>query len=557
MVSSIGRNADSYICGALFVYALLLSSTLALVGAPVLIDDGFYYLQIARNLASGLGSTFDGLNQTNGYHPLWVLALIPVFWVLPESPESALHVSLALQVLLNSATTVFLFRMARLALGHVAAATVALLWVLISTRLSVAGLELSLSALSIVSASWCYVRWFRLNLSPPVYRHYLWMGLLVSISFLARLDNVFLVLIIGSILGIDELRRGLTKSGCVRLLSFALPVLLFCGGYLVLNVWHFGGIMPVSGAVKEAWSRQLLLLDPLYATPNSWGFLAAKTVNFFWPLHRLSYPLAWFVLLGCFGSLILWLVSRIPKADASSPQISVRFFLRIWGFLFAAGILQYSYYACVFHGGATYSCEWYYVMQPISGALIVGFFVEGSLRWIKMQRPVQWLQSPPNGWATTLAILLISFIAGLGIKQVVEESRSIRNQGLIQGAGIAWIRENTEPGAIIGSWNAGALGYFSGRQVVNLDGLVNSREFYLAQREDLCRYWDRIGVDYIADVLDLESGPAAVLPLKYTFADCVDRLVLVARMDNPGQPWSFQIFRFLKSSRRTSIGVVP
>src|SRR6185503_1390172 len=115
----------------------------------------------------------------------------------PGNPESALHIALAIQVLLNSATTVFLFRMARLALGHVAAATVALLWVLISTRLSVAGLELSLSALSIVSASWCYVRWFRLNLSPPVYRHYLWMGLLVSISFLARLDNVFLVLIIG------------------------------------------------------------------------------------------------------------------------------------------------------------------------------------------------------------------------------------------------------------------------------------------------------------------------------------------------------------------------
>ena len=552
VASSIARNADSWISGVLFAYALLLLSKLALVGAPVLVDDGFYYLQIARNLASGLGSTFDGINQTNGYHPLWVLALVPVYWVFPENPERALHVSLLIQVLLNSATTVFVFRMARLALGYIAAATVALLWVLISARLSVAGMELSLSALTIVVASWCYVRWFRISLSPPVYRHYLWMGLLVSISFLARLDNVFLVLIIGSTLGIDELRRGLTERGRVQLLLFALPVLILCGGYLALNVWYFGGIMPVSGAVKAAWSRQLLLLDPLYAAQSFWTFLAAKSINFFWPLRRLSYPLAWFVLLGCFGSLILWLVSRIQKVEASAPQLSIRLFLRIWGFLFAAGILQYSYYAFAFHGGATYGCEWYYVIQPISGALIVGLFAEWSLRWIRMQTrvgSVQWLQSHVNGLATTLAILLLSLIVGLGIKQVVVESRSIRNQGLVQGAGIAWIRENTEPGAIIGSWNAGALGYLSGRQVVNLDGLVNSREFYLAQREDLCRYWDRIGVDYIADVMDLENGPAAVVPLKYTFEGCIDRLVLIASMANPGQPWRFQVFRFVKLSR--------
>jgi hypothetical protein len=33
-------------------------------------DDGFYYFQVARNLSSGHGFTFDGINPTNGFLPL-------------------------------------------------------------------------------------------------------------------------------------------------------------------------------------------------------------------------------------------------------------------------------------------------------------------------------------------------------------------------------------------------------------------------------------------------------------------------------------------------------
>mgnify|MGYP001100851924 CR=1 FL=1 len=45
----------------------------------VVADDAFYYFAIARNVAAGLGPTFDGLAATNGFHPLWLLLLTPVF----------------------------------------------------------------------------------------------------------------------------------------------------------------------------------------------------------------------------------------------------------------------------------------------------------------------------------------------------------------------------------------------------------------------------------------------------------------------------------------------
>jgi len=54
-------------------------------------DDAFFYLKTAANFATGLGSTFDGINPTNGYHPLWFLLLAGVYFFLnafhPVSPE--------------------------------------------------------------------------------------------------------------------------------------------------------------------------------------------------------------------------------------------------------------------------------------------------------------------------------------------------------------------------------------------------------------------------------------------------------------------------------------
>lgn len=46
---------------------------------PLLVDDGYYYLQIACNVAQGKGFTFDGLIYTNGFHPLWEFHLVVLF----------------------------------------------------------------------------------------------------------------------------------------------------------------------------------------------------------------------------------------------------------------------------------------------------------------------------------------------------------------------------------------------------------------------------------------------------------------------------------------------
>src|SRR3954447_11568710 len=68
-------------------------------------DDAFYYFGIARNVAHGHGSTFDGIDPTNGYHPLWMLMAVPVYAAGLDG-TTAVRVLLALQVLLYGAALV-------------------------------------------------------------------------------------------------------------------------------------------------------------------------------------------------------------------------------------------------------------------------------------------------------------------------------------------------------------------------------------------------------------------------------------------------------------------
>ncbi|MGD1049225.1 MAG: hypothetical protein ABR899_10805, partial [Candidatus Krumholzibacteriaceae bacterium] len=63
-------------------------------------DDAAYYFKIAGNAAGGRGLTFDGINRTNGFQPLWLYLLTAVFAVRHAAPETMFRIVLLLQVVL-------------------------------------------------------------------------------------------------------------------------------------------------------------------------------------------------------------------------------------------------------------------------------------------------------------------------------------------------------------------------------------------------------------------------------------------------------------------------
>jgi len=56
-------------------------------------DDAFYYFQTARHIVAGNGSTFDGTYPANGYHPVWMILVLPIA-VFASDPLSLVRVAL-------------------------------------------------------------------------------------------------------------------------------------------------------------------------------------------------------------------------------------------------------------------------------------------------------------------------------------------------------------------------------------------------------------------------------------------------------------------------------
>jgi hypothetical protein len=162
-------------------------------------DDAFFYYQVARNVVEGHGFTFDGINLTNGYHPLWMLICIAVFWL------SRFHLLLPLRVLIlvsglfNALTGIVLFRLLRRHLHPYAAVLGALVWMLLPTifdTYTAKGLETPLSVFFIVLLVYKAIPMLEPHTEQKL-RGFIILGVLSAITILARLDNLFLVGLIG------------------------------------------------------------------------------------------------------------------------------------------------------------------------------------------------------------------------------------------------------------------------------------------------------------------------------------------------------------------------
>src|SRR3954470_20874906 len=128
------------------------------------VDDTFYYFETALNVSRGLGSTFDGLNPTNGYHPLWLALLSAVFSLFRDDLVFLTRVAFTIQVIMVWAGGMVLARV-RAAGGRwvLAPLTLALLNPF-TAKVVLCGQE---TALQFLMSSVALVYWWNLRTSPP------------------------------------------------------------------------------------------------------------------------------------------------------------------------------------------------------------------------------------------------------------------------------------------------------------------------------------------------------------------------------------------------------
>lgn len=447
------------------------------------IDDAFYYLEIANNLRAGCGSSFDCLNATNGYHPLWLLLLVPLTAALPAPGDAQTWLALAASIGLFLAACTVITSTARRLMPEARLAPY-LPAILLATNpsqffVAINGLETPVAFLAITLLMDAASR----ALAPsPTEGRDLHGSRLVStapalalaaagaLAFLARLDYAIVAaLALGTLLLADTVRlRRPSPRAVLTGAAFAAVVL----GYLALNMALFDTATPVSGAIKRASPLDGFDIGYLYGPAGAISAL-------FWPLRCLTWP----------GNPLLLALGVIPTVVAvlrarKSPAPLRDLLLSLNGWVHAA------LYLALQSSGP----EYYFVPLVVSVAWSCGVTLEAlehrlSQAWAIMG-------------AAALGALAVAGPIAAGV--VLDRDRPVVPWRLDRLRAIAWMNETLPADAIIGSWWSGAVGYYTRQRVVNLDGLVNTRSYLNVLRGcGVGRYLIENDIGYLADYMTL------------------------------------------------------
>lgn len=488
------RRAEGILALGVFSTACLFAVTLLPRYPGVFFhDDSFFYLKIASNLASGQGSTFDGVNPTNGYHPLYLALLTAVSRVWPLLGLRGIVAVFLLDMALLGIAILVWGRLLQRAGWETPYRVLAIVTIIGAVGFNDFGMEVRL----LLPAAWFFFA-CAVSFNQARASYLLTLGLLAAITCLARLDAIVPVSTVALCLALRvSLTSGLRRLGALaRILGFVLvPSLLVLGGYALANAIRFGHASTVSAWLKAGWPGTF----QTHWFENSG--LKIQLRMLFCALMAVCYlvPYGW-----------KWATSR-PQAGHADPFRfpDLLFALNVGNLIYLAVLLLYS------HGGVL---GWYFAL-PLSVAVMTGVSVFRALAKKRIPAPGAGLCLEP--WAVTGMLTVVVAAAGVFIGSKVIRYDALRKDAVAMGL---WMKENLPRNCRVFQVNgSGFTGYFSQRPVVNGDGLVNSWQYqeylrsgrlidYLREHDIQYLLWDGYhGQDSIQVRVPLWNRQAVVL----------------------------------------------
>jgi hypothetical protein len=292
------------------------------------------------------------------------------------------------------------------------------------------------------------------------------LGGLLSLVLLARTDGILLLGCLGLWALAEMWRAETTVSNRVRPLveTFAVPVLIGVL-YVMTNVVWFDTPWQISGLVKR---------QPITAV-TALAFLAVAAVAALIARHS-------------FRRLHGAKARRQPKLTATGEVALAT------GWYGAFCVLITGYYVVL------QSQRWLWYFAPVVLYLLVLVVLVAADLALGAIAEAPAGRRASAAVAPVLAILGVPLLIGFGLQLrtfLDPELRSIQEAN--RDAGVA-IDVSLPDDAVLASWDAGVVGYFSHRRVVNLDGVVNSFEFYQAGRDGrIGAFLDDDGVGWIVN----------------------------------------------------------
>ena len=440
-------------------------------------DDAMYYFTIARNLATGKGISFDGVDPTNGFHPLWLFVITPIYWISGGLWDSV-YLIMALQSLLDTALIFLCGYAAYKALDldepqrHFAALAASLIYAFnpISAIRGINGLETTLAAFLLILWLTQYIEHWRFAQSS-----YLKLAVLTALVFLARTDLVFLLVPALIALAVIDMKRGVALT---RYVAPSVIALLIVAPWLLWSHLTFGSIVQTSGKAVAIFAQKKFEIE--FAEGGHAAYIFSELLrSWLKPFIYSTYAIG--------GIVLMLLVTRRNNRESLLPFISL-----------LLGVAALYAYHIISRG---FIRDWYAIqfipLFAVLASVTFAYFTQS-------RRLFLWL---------TLSLMFCGWIWEITHPRM--ESQPV----------LAQIAASPTP-QVKGGFNSGYFGYLGGGRVINLDGVVNNDILHYLRIGDVRRYIDSVGIDEIKDYRGTLGGYrnlfAPDLTQGFTLVDTLD-----------------------------------
>jgi hypothetical protein len=398
------------------------------------LDDAFYYFKTAKNYFEHGMVSFDLINTTNGFHPLWFLISIPL--VAISSPVDLLATVTWVELSLYFGASVLIAR----AVAKHGWQSIAIVLIIMaafsynnSLRIVLNGLETSLHLFCLSACVLCLKRYFETGKSAMLL-------IFLPLLFLSRIEGILFSAIALCVIAYSE--KKITR----KMVWMAFVVALVFVVYVFVNYLYVGELFPVSGAAKRIYA------DSVHSQHSIEGSAWQIWMGYvFWVTGQ-----PWLSLALCINAISV--VAYFAKNERTGLILSTYC------------ILKYIAYVVAYKSQAG-SYLWYYAPDLLSAI----YFLAWCL--IRLPRPA-----------------LSFFITGLfATLFFVNQAKIFKNDMQHHGNLVA---TNSQPqvgseldmfylaakitnemnlpnSTILGMHDSGIFGFFSNYRVVNMDGLIN------------------------------------------------------------------------------------
>jgi 4-amino-4-deoxy-L-arabinose transferase-like glycosyltransferase len=429
----------------------------------IVLDDSFYGYAIAQHMAAG-SLTYNGIDVTNGFQPLWIFLIAPVY-LITSNIYLAVNMILTIETILDALIVLLIFMLSKKIFDERTALLAAFVWAInpLTMFQTLGGIDVTLYIVMILATLTYY-----LNIKDKLtMKNLAGLGILLGLTFLARGDGIFLFLVITAHMFYTH-----RKKLAIRKFALYLAVtLLVVAPWLAWSYLNFGTIQQSSQIANYDAGHGIVpyydLKQPTTLSENAAaiGENVIRTVGALsnqlgivdYNLNLITLIFALFYGILLINSLKFWRKMTLPIAF--SLLLIVFYAAYLWG-------IQIRYTTAVVP---------FLVMMASASFFDLAYSRLGS--------------------KSLVIILLISLLfLSNGLTQwdrgYFSWQREIYNDAL-------WIGSNTPKDAIVGGFASGIPIYFSNRTMINLDGVLNykaldailNRSMYSYMKSRNISYW--------------------------------------------------------------------